>query len=121
MQADYEPENEICLDNWNPDDEAQYVNNDDENNDDIDGEYDEDDENIPAVVIENPPYRDTVDMKSCLHKNTHGGIESDSSASQKVRFNCDVTERDCSSQPWFNPKFQPKEESSSCATLPIRR
>ncbi|XP_053384716.1 rho guanine nucleotide exchange factor 39-like [Mercenaria mercenaria] len=115
-----EEENEICLDNWNPE-EAQYVNNDVDDNNDENYEDDDDDneyidENVPTIVIENPPYRELLeDIENECDNVTASG-------SSRVKFSSDVTMHNGnSSQPWFNPKLQQKEESSSCSTWPIRR
>lgn len=116
---DYEERNEINLDDWSP----SVVKNDFENDTISEGE-EPDDENTPAVVIENPPY-----PESLSDLDTHNNLDLDpydinsvapgnrSSARNSIQDDIDY-----SSQPWINPKFRKeKEHSQSCTTWPIRR
>ncbi|XP_060588006.1 rho guanine nucleotide exchange factor 39-like [Ruditapes philippinarum] len=131
-KATFVEENEICLDDWNPE-QAQYVNNDiddkDENSQDdsSDNESDADfiDENAPVIVIENPPYReDNVNNGLCFDHESEfdaDNVNENVNGRHRVKFSSDVVKGNSnSSQPWHNTKFQEKEEPS-CSTLPIRR
>ncbi|XP_052802295.1 rho guanine nucleotide exchange factor 39-like isoform X2 [Mya arenaria] len=119
---DYERKNEINLDDWSP----SAMNNDDDDDDLVDtiseeGSYEdsnEDEENIPAVVIENPPIPDTLDTNS-YDIDLRNGLDPVACSSRGQGTN---EGPDYSSQPWFNPKFQQEGEPvGHCSTWPIRK
>ena len=112
---DYEEKNEINLDDWDP---SAMNNDEDDIDDNVDTIFEEDSddssENIlpAAVVIENPPIPDTLDLA------THAPVAEGSSH----RGSAGSEGRDYSSQPWINPAFQKGGETMGhCSTWPIRK
>ncbi|KAH3887402.1 rho guanine nucleotide exchange factor 39-like [Dreissena polymorpha] len=111
-------QNEINLDNWSP---SKMHNDDDDEEESLieEGEskthstIDEDQENVPSFVIENPPIPDSFDIDS-NSLDTHDCKDHGS----KGHF----SDADYSSQPWINPKFQRNNDTKGhCSTWPIRR
>lgn len=83
-----------------------------------------DEENTP-IVIENPPYPESLsdlDLQNDL--DDFGASDLDTvTHSNRSSVRTSMEERtDYSSQPWINPKYRTeKEPSHHCSTWPIRR
>ena len=99
------------------------VRNDDDNDTISEsGEYDE--ENSPAVIIENPPYPESLSDLEPRNDLDLGDSDFDSVAnSNRNSYRSSVNEEiDYSNQPWINPRYRTeKEPTGSCSTWPIRK
>lgn len=132
---DYEENNEVCLDSWNPGRKGTSLSGDENST------YSSPNNSFMQTTLEDfnnlsgSQRLDKVDLDFCSVANSNRSSVASSGNSDAMSDNCsenngrfsgswhnstDGCEEDYNSGPWINPKYA-TEGKHSCATWPIRK